>query len=363
MMLNREDVAQLRRELQGEKVLSVYLNGEARDFSARKGWRTRMEHAVSIIRQSLGSASSAERDALDRAFQHIQSAVASFDFLPDRGWVGFALPDRLALGSSTRVPMPDLVSWDDGPRIAPYIRALKQERLVVAVLVDSRRARLFEYQDGSLLESDDFLADLFVGDLSDVNVSRRATSHSGVRGETGVDAEQRLNEVGAERLVKRTVEAAIGKVGTKGVLIVGGVPESIHAVMAHLPPALRKRTIERPSAILEMSLPDVTGMIEEAASELSRRIQEELLQDVIDQAKSGGKGALGQEAVEAALAAGKVDTLLLSRTFIQRDSELADRFVGAAFDSHSEIEELSADVASHLDSEGDGVAARLRYQG
>jgi hypothetical protein len=257
--------------------------------------------------------------------------------------------------------MPDLVRWEVGARIAPYVRALKQDRLVVGILVDSRRARLFEYRDGSLLEADDLLADTFAGDLTDVNVSRRATGFTGVRGETGVEAGRRLLEVEAERMMKRLGELAVARVGSKGVLVVGGVQESVRSLVGHLPPGHRERTIERPSATLEMSSPEAIEMIEEAASDLNRRLQEGLLIEVVDQARSGGKGALGPEAVEHALQGGRVDTLLLSRSLIQRDPDLADRFVSAAFDIHGEIEELSGDGASRLDAEGGGVAARLRY--
>jgi hypothetical protein len=210
-------------------------------------------------------------------------------------------------------------------------------------------------------ESDDLLGDIFAGDLTDVNVSRRATSYTGVRGETGVDAGQRVLAVEAERLLKRLVEVVVPRVGTKGTLVVGGVPESVSALTAHLPVGLRDRTVERPSATLEMSASAAIEMIEGAASELNRRIQDGLLQEVVDQARSGGKGALGREAVEVALLEGRVDTLLLSRSFIQREPDLADQFVSGAFDFHGEIEELSAEGAARLDAEGGGVAARLRY--
>lgn len=360
-MMNRDEIARLYREVRNEPVLSVYLNGGAKDFSERRAWRTRMEHSVSEIRRSLAEARPDEREALEGAFRQVQNAISGFDFLPDRGWVGFASPDRLILGSSTRVPMPDLVRWETGARIAPYVRALKQDRLVVGILVDSRKGRVFEYRDGRMQECDDLLGDVFIGDLADVNVSRRATSFSGVRGETGVDAGQRALEVEAERLYKRLSEVAVARVGAKGILVVGGVPESIRAFLGHLPSGLRGRTVERPAGTLEMSTSEAIDLIEEAASELTRRLQDALLEEVIDSARSGGKGALGPEAVEVALQSGQVDTLLLSRSLIQQFPDLADRFVSAAFDIHAEIEELSVEGALRLDAEAKGVAARLRF--
>jgi peptide subunit release factor 1 (eRF1) len=101
--------------------------------------------------------------------------------------------------------------------------------------------------------------------------------------------------------------------------------------------------------------------VEDAASELTRRLQDGLLREVVDAARSGGRGALGVQAVTEALREGRVDRLLISRGFREREADFADRFAGSAFEHGGEVEELSGEAAEHLDAEGEGVAARLRY--
>lgn len=362
-MLNRNELVELYRDLRHERVLSVYLDGRTHDFSERNTWRRRLEHEVDEARKRIDAGSDDdEAPAFDAALEHVESALASYaSFLPEKGWVGFATPERLVYGQPVHVPMPDLARWEDGIRVAPYVRALKQDRLVLGILLDSRRARILEYRDGEMHEPQDLTADRYFGDLSDENMSKRAGTHSGVRGQTDTDVAQRMQRVGSERMLKDLVEQVEASVGHGGLVVLGGTPEVIKSAAHHLPAELARRTIQRLSMTWYMSDAELTEEVESAASDLNRRLQEELLSGVIDHARSGGRGALGPEIVEQALRNGQVDTLLLTRGFVAANPDYADHMVGAAFEHDGEVEELSFAPAERLDEEGQGVAARLRY--
>jgi stalled ribosome rescue protein Dom34 len=118
---------------------------------------------------------------------------------------------------------------------------------------------------------------------------------------------------------------------------------------------------ERPSMSFDMSDSEILGALEDAASEISRRIQQGLSTEVIDRARGGDRGALGPESVEQAAREGRVDTLLMSRGFINTSPDYADHLVGAVFEHGGEVEEVSMEAPNVLDTEGRGVAARLRY--
>jgi hypothetical protein len=360
-MLNHDELVDLYRTHRQTRVLSIYLNGGAKDFAERKVWRKKLDHAL-LDAQGALEAGTAEARAFQAAREALEAELEAFpNFLPERGWVGFATESGVIHAGGVRVPMPDLVRWEDGIRVAPYVRALKQERLVVAALVDSRRARLFDYRDGALEESESLTADLFLGDLSDVNQSKRPSVHSGSRGQTATDAAQVQLEVGAERLFKRVVDRLAERMGKRGHLVLGGSAEAVRHVMDHLPNHLKERAIERPTLRVEMSDAELRDAVEMAASNLNQELQERAIAEVIDVARSGGKGALGAEPVEQALRDARVDTLFLSRGFIRANPDYADFLVGAAFEKHAEVEELSVNGASRLDQEGEGVAARLRF--
>jgi hypothetical protein len=360
-MLNHDELVELYREHRERKVLSVYLDGKATDFAERNAWRRRLEQAL-VEAHRVVDGSPGEETAFRKAQKALEGALAEFpSFLPDRGWVGFATEDGLVHGGSVRVPMPDLIRWENGIRVAPYVRALKQERLVVLALVDSRRARIFEYRGGELTEPENLSAETFLGDLTDMNQSKRPTAHSGVRGKTATDAAQKSLGIVADRMMKKLAEGLTERVGTTGHLVIGGTTESVAQAREHLPSGLRSRTIEWPSLRVEMSDAEVRDALEAAASKLNQSRQEEELAEVIDQARSGGKGALGADPVQKALKESRVDTLFLSRGFIRANPEYADHLVGTAFEQHAEVEELSFEGAERLDTEGEGVAARLRY--
>lgn len=363
-MLSREQLESLYKELRGIDVLSVYVDGEESNPADRRAWRTTLEGNLAAERRRLEAQAPEALGAFEAAWSRIEEELTGHkEFMPEPGWVAFATADELHHAAGVPVPMPDLVRWERGIRAAPYVRALKQERVVVAALVDRRKARLFTYKRGSISEREDLIADLDFGDLSESTSSHRQSgpvASTGSRGETGTDAGQRALEVSASRMHARLVEAVTDLAGRDGFLVLGGTPEAVRAV-SRLANALDGRTIERPSMHLGMSAAEVKVELERAASELTRHAQETLLTQIVDAARSGGKGCLGIQATKEALREGRVDALLLSRGLREREGDLADHFVGTAFEQGALVEELSASGATRLEEEGEGVGARLRY--
>ena len=362
-MLTQDRLVELYRDLRDDRVLSIYVDGEGHDPAERRAWRTRMDqHLADLRRRMNGGSEGGDADGLDAAARHLVRELERFPaFMPDRGWVGFATADRMVYADTVPVPMPDLVAWEQGIRAAPYVRALKQARPVVVILADRFKARIFTYRDGTLAETDDFRTDDDIGDLSDVNVSKRPSFFSGVGGETATDAAHRIIQVNAEKMVKAAVERVVERAGRQGLVVVGGTSETGSQVMQHLPKGARERSMEVPGLHLQMTDAEVKKRAEQAATGITRQLQVGLVTDVVDLARSGGRGVLGEEGVIQALLDKRVETLLVSRSFVHQRGERADHLVGTAFGQGAEVEELSGEGAQRLDVEGDGVGARLRW--
>jgi hypothetical protein len=361
-MLHHRELVALFKELRNSKVLSVYLDGNVRDFSERNTWRRRLENEGARIRKSLEGAGEEDQGEFRLAWEHILSALEGFvAFLPDKGWAGFATASRLVHAAPLHVPLPDLVRWKEGMSAAPYVRALKQDRVVITVLLDARKARILELRDGVVSETESFRADTFLGDMTDENVSKRATTHTGVRGETSTDAARKSLEASAAKLAREVVDQVRNRVGKDGLLVLGGSAEAVAGLESHLPRDIADRCTQSPSMTFYMTDAELTRELEGAASELTRRAQASLLFEVENEAARGGRGALGRLAVGEALRDRRVDTLLLSHGFIVSSPDDADELVGAAFEEGGYVEELSGDGAARLDALGEGVAARLRY--
>jgi hypothetical protein len=362
-MLTRDKLAEFYQELQEEKVLTVYVDGVGKDPAQRKVWRRRLAHELEREEHRLYKENPGEVDAFKSAEERLLKELDGVEaFLPKKGWVGFVTSESIRHSEDLPVQVPTLARWASGPRVAPYIRGLKQLRPMVVALVDSRRSRIFLYQEGVVKEVEDLRADTFLGDLMDPAAPRRAGHESGSRGGTATDAAQKYLEDGMNRMLKRVKEVCTDLIQPDGFLLLGGD----HEAVAHLRPMLSRhldrRTLENPSLFVEMSLPEVKSAAAEGASTLSKYRQSGLLEQITEQAHSGGNGSLGAEETVKALREGRVDILALSRGFVEANAELADLCVTDAFHQGADVRVFSGDPAAQLDAVGGGVGARLRYR-
>lgn len=362
-MLTRERLMRLFQDLRERDVLSVYVDADQRDPAQRDVWRVHLEGEISKLRRSLEQTGKDDLAAFDAAWGLVARELRSDDHaaMSKRGWVAFATLDRIWYADGVPAHMPNLVAWQKGIRAAPYVRALKQERPVLVVLVDGRRARVFEHVEGTITEVEELIADTDVGDLSDVGMHKGSARASGVRGITSTDQGQRLRDVAAERLRKELAELIDARSRDDGIVVLGGADEAVKRLQALLPRSLAGRVTQRARLQLDMSHAEIREEIRSAAGDLSEQGHLALVSDVVDAARAGGKGALGKEDTLKALEGRRVDTLLLSRSFIQAHPAAADHAVGLAFSQGAYVEELSGEAGGRLDQDGQGMAARLRF--
>jgi hypothetical protein len=103
--------------------------------------------------------------------------------------------------------------------------------------------------------------------------------------------------------------------------------------------------------------------IVEAISQLSltdERTQElDLVNNIIDLAKSGGRGALGKKDVEQAITFRQIELLVLP--YPPKNEDLALRWIREVFNMSGTVEFVDGAAAERLQEEG-GVAARLYYR-
>lgn len=359
-MLTQNELVDLYRNLQGTKVLSVYLDADQTDPANRGVWRTVLEGEVARVSRSLNG----HEDMFQQAWARVEKELrgAETGFLPGRGFVAFATADELAYVEQLPISTRTLVRWEDGIRAAPYIRALKQQRPITVVLADKVHARIFTYQGAELVEEEGTEADTDLGDLSDVGVRKSPSRNSGVRGETSTDQAQRVLEESTDRMLKGLVSELDSKVTDDGLLILGGTPEVVRTLGQMLPKRLQDRSTEQPSLHLRLSLNELRDAVRQIASDFTAARQMELVQEVLDAARAGGNGTYGPEDTEKALREMRVDMLLLSRDFVWDRSDYADKCVGTAFSQGATVVEVGGAAGERLQEEGGGIAARLRYR-
>jgi hypothetical protein len=356
-MLTQEQLIDLHGEVQKSPVLSLYLDAQESDPAGKREWRRRLDQMIESLDAELDPD---QRISMRQALQRIEPELSVYTGqLPGRGWVAFATPDQLLHAGSCPAPTPDLVRWEKGLHIAPYVRALKQSRPVLVVLGDQRRARIMRYRAGRLEEGDTLHAS-YTAHRGAFGSSKRASNSSGIRGESRTDTAQRLKATSTERILREVVQELAEHQNEDTLIMLAGNGEMTAAILRNLPENLRNRTRVIGELHVDASEGEIREAVEASASALSAHLQRELVDHVIDATRSDGRGCLGPERVERALQAGAVDVLVISRSYSGSHPDLANRLVKAALDQGGRVEEVGAGAAELLDTSG-GVGARLRF--
>jgi len=141
-------------------------------------------------------------------------------------------------------------------------------------------------------------------------------------------------------------------------VILGGSEQSAHHVQSLMPQTMADQVV----AVLPIPIhADSKEMIERSqpvALEYERKEEMRLVEQLIDLAKAGGRGALGRKAVMNALQQQRVE-LLLAPWPIDND-QFAAELVMLTFASSGQIELVHGEAADRLNQDG-GLAAPLYY--
>ena len=360
-MITREALIDLLGSLGKQHVLSVYLSAESTDPASRRSWLLRLKNMTRDERDRLRLEVPGQLSAFDLAIGHVEDALKAFSgFLPERGWVGFATPAGLHLGEALPVPSPELLAWEIGPRLAPYVRNLKLDRPVVVVLIDSRRARLLRSVSGEVEEIDSFPGRYEMHDVSE-GMRKIASTTTGVRGETKTDVAARSLGVEIETMWTRVINTVVEIAGRDSYVVYCGPAGRVGAFRPALTDELDARIGEIPRLRVDVSQAELKDALQAAATDMTSKRQEAFLEDLIQEAGGSGHAALGPKAAIVHLERGAVGTLLLSRGFLARESREAERLVRLALHTGAGIEEVGGDPGTRLDRMAGGVGARLRF--
>lgn len=362
-MLTRQELVDLERGLREQWVLSVYVDATVHDPAERAAWRVKLDNSLAAIRSSLRDATHAEREAFARAAERLHDTLASVTgALRTVGWVAFVGEAGVAHAEGLPVPMPTLMTWERGPRIAPYLRALKQHRPVVVAVADSSRTRLYRYHLGRLESLETLHAHATVGPVYHMGDAPPAGFHAGVRGSTGTDEAQRTMREGLRRMLAEAAQRIVELAGEEGWVAVGGTPQPAQALAALLVhnEALKAR-IATPHLHVWCTDAEIARVAASTAGELRGRRDMQVMTSLVEGTARERFAAFGLEEVRAALAAGAVRELLVSHRWLDEFASVGERIVRSALEEGAEVEEVSGAAADKLDALCGGVAARLRF--
>lgn len=361
-MLTSQELHELVRELDGTKVLSVYLDTKVTDPAMRNAWRPALVSAIRAARA--GITNDEELADFDRAAAFLEDAnQPPGGVWGSPGWVAFLTPEAPRYVADLPVTTPTLATWREGPLVSPYLRALKQHRHVVIALVDSRGARLFRYARREL----ESLGDMHVPAEAEPGTSKvaspgpRGSAYPAARGAVATEAAHRRRLAAFQRLAPALGARIAELAGDDGWVLIGGTQEWARIASAALPKQFEGRVLVAGSLDHDAHENDIAQAAKRAASELRAAQGGALVDRLVDRAGPHGRAAAGVPAVQRALQAQAVDLLLVSPDFVRDHEGEAEDAIRAAIAQGADVEVLSGNAAEHLGRAGAGIAARLRF--
>jgi hypothetical protein len=164
-----------------------------------------------------------------------------------------------------------------------------------------------------------------------------------------------------DRRFKRSIAGRIDKFFLQNPdlkrVVLGGNTEMAHALQSRLHPAVRDRVIAIMSIPMDMPPHAIADRIRETAKQAERDYEVELVNEIIGQAKAGGRGATGYTAVQRAVERAMVQNLAL---VYPNDAETVEPLLLQAVQNGVQIEFVQGEAAD-LVNEAGGAVARLYY--
>lgn len=361
-MLTHSELIALHRTLRRERVLSVYIDGTAADPAIQRSWRLQLDHSLADVRTWLDGSPRDEREQFERCVRLLDAQLAAFDGgIGTPGWAAFITSHGVRHAQPVPVAVPTLAVWSTGLCVAPYVRALKEDRPVIIAVVDARKADLHRYRIGACDRIETVRAQIGVQPTSHMGSSARQGFHTGTRGATGRDAAQRTLLEGRDRMVADAVDRISELAGSDGWIILGGIRRVVAQLARHLKAVAPHRVLELSALDVHASEADIADAARAGATTLRDAYDATRLADVIDQAGAHGLGALGPAETRRALEEASVRELYLTHRYLEDHTAEAEEAVRAALDQDALVEEVSGEAAMELERCG-GMAASLRFR-
>lgn len=340
--------------------LTLYLNldNAAPENQANSpGWRI---WAKNTLRNLPASLTEEQR----QAWPSIHDWVTNYldDFQPSSKSLLIFAGSSYQQAYELQVPFENQVTFGR-PNVGALLWALDEYEPYLVVLVDQEKALFFSSYLGTTSFQQSMETDVDEYDFAQKTLMPSSSAVSGGHPLTqGSNRDSFEDTLAAHRArfyrdVVSQVDKMLKKYDTRR-LILGGAEEAAHAVLNEMPDNVKTAVVDVVNIPLRVTAAELFQQVQPPALNYEREQEMTLVNQVIDFAKSGGRGALGRRAVEAALEMQQVELLLLP--WPTDDLEYANELAFRALQLNSKIELVHGAAADRLNEEG-GLAARLYY--
>lgn len=357
-MIEMDAVKELLQQAD-ESTLTLYINVDphsSENVSAKPGWKKWAKNAL----RDVGGEVNQEHQEV---WASIKSRTEQFlgEYQAQNKSLGLIVGDSFERSFDIPFTVENQVSFGK-PNVMPLLWALDEYEPYLIVLVDQNQARFFisylgsaEFQPGTTLNLD-FGADHF-GDKA-VRVATQTgeyVSRGSVRDEFADFVDEHVAQL--HRKVVDQIKTLSDKHQVRRIIL-GGNEQAAHHVRSLMPDKLAESVVAVLPIPIHTDTQEMIERVQPTALEHERQEEIKLVQEIVDLAKAGGRGALGWEAVRKALQMQQVELLILPWPVV--DESQATDLTLKTFASNGKIELVHGEAAQLLGGEG-GLAARLYY--
>ncbi len=340
-MSNWNELLSFARAHSGELTLSAYIAASPPDPSERQSWMVLLRQHLNTLRDQLGDATVAERDAFGNCVERLFEQLPAQRTMPHgHSWAFFCGAGGSELILAIPPGVETSVHWGLGARVVPFLKVAEPEEALV-VQMDRAQARITHFNES-------LFAAPFVIEVEKYDELGWPDDADRTR----MQAQENLAHAAAKRISTMA--------GDTMPLVIGGTSEAALRVLNSLPAAIADRAII--SDDLRMGAPDHSmRAIRTAMHTLRARRQHARIEQLREAVYDTGKAALGYETAKYAAERGAIAALIFSEAAWRLHPDGIETLVRDAIAEGADVEWAEPEAERDLNGPMAGVAALLRF--
>lgn len=351
-MLNIQHVRDTLKDID-EAVVTLYLHVDPAhqpNQNTPPAWQIYVKDALRKIEAAMDSA---DANGLETIKQRIDTFLASYT--PSGKTLMLMVGEETQHVHELPIALENRYAFGQ-PLMTPLVWAIDEYERYLVVLVDQEQAKFFSAYLGHANTTDELSIDFDEYDFRERNYINAGGAQQGSSKDQFEDMRdahiKRFHKTAAERTREFVDEIDADRI------ILGGSGKAAHALRDLLHPSLQKRVVDILPIPLDAAEHVVASEIQQAALNYERSHELDLVNEIVNLAKSGGRATLGIEAVRERLVQQQVELLILP--WPMDDKDLASELTTQALENGVEVELIHGSAAMQLRRDAE-VAARLYY--
>lgn len=356
-----DDLVRFVRDHRDLPTLSVYVEASPSDPATRRAWQVKLRKGLNDIRHALARADRTERDAFERCATAVLDRLPQEDAPPSTmGWVCFAT----STGETVVREIPDIretsAAWGMGPQVVPYLLVATDTHALI-VQADRGHARIGRWEGEHLVALEQFESEQVHGIGPTMGRPAKAGFHSGTRGATGADEEQRIKQDASEKMLAQVRHRIPVLAKPNEPILIGGSTDATTALLADLPTPVRERTRVVPDLSLATHGGDLASVIHRTLHVDAAQWRTKRVESLRDVARANGKAVEGLHRVQTAAQMGALAELIFSESAWRQQPVVIEQLVHRAMLEGAMVAAEPKGDGAALNGVPDGILAGLRF--